>query len=474
MTGIILTNIYSGYALAVEHFNLMPKLIFIGNAEQNTIAQLTQAAIGFGGMMVALVTVGQRLHRHGFTVAAQAAVLLVLLKPEFFSFFTLPKNDALLAGDCLLALAALMEGELVLFIGAAAVAFVIKPTAPFTFLAMAGAAVSCGVPRIMGGRRMILITLVLAATAMVLLWLPFAIHSYSLTGSPFFPLLNQLFRSPFAPTALEDVVTEMRPLSMGLDDHIHSIWTLLKFHHFYSLAAVALGATVIPALRSTKFARVSREFISDKNVRFIFAFCAFSMITLQSGLGEFGTLVENRHYMTLIAPLAFLCGSLVVVAGRGMGLDRILLIALFLLGTAESHIDVAVRKFAETFGEKNMTEDLLRRKPLLQINDFLSAGDSSPGHNRVRVIALTESNTGYFLKNGEFWHHSMTYPMWKWDLKGMQKNEWSQHFTEENVTHFIIEDRYKFKYPEIMNLPMSLIRTEKPYMLYAIRPPVDH
>ncbi len=443
-TGFVANSIYSGYALAIEHYYLLLKLLAAGNAEQNALAQLTHVLVGFGGVLIALNALA-RLFVFG---ALRLAAAPILLAPGFFFVFTLPKNDGYLAASSLMAVAALASGEAATFVLVAACAFVIKPTAAIAFVAIAVAALVA--------RRAQLRLFVLAAVAMVLVWLPFAAEHLRATGNPLFPLMNGIFQSPYAPLSMKTIVPEFKPFAFDLGVVARSFGRLVvePLH----LAGLVLALVAFGSVRARLW--------SDARFRFLAAYALLAFFFLLVGMGEFGGKVENRHFLTALGPVAVIAlAAVAAFAARSRTARRLAVAGILALGLARSHVDVSSRRVAQLLTADNLTAALLARKPILSLNASLARAASA---RPIRMLALTDTNTPYFLANGEFWHRTQTYPVWTWRLDELTASTWLERLAEHHITHVVLEDGVADGYGPLMLPQLRLLRRAEAFALYEV------
>jgi dolichyl-phosphate beta-glucosyltransferase len=457
-TGILLSNIYSGYALAVEHYYLLLKLLFVGNAEQNALAQMSQALIGFGGFVAGLDALGRRL----LATRERLALGLSLLQPVFLAFFVLPKNDGLLAAAGVLAVAAVADGAAGAFATAAAVALAIKPTAPLGFTAIGLAMLALGLPRLPTGRRGVAVLLGAAALLMLTVWLPFGLSALVRTGNPLFPLLNHLFGSPFAPTSLAQVVQEMRPLSMSAEGYLRAFGKLLAAEPLYAAAAALALAGLAWRGRGAL-----RQLAGEPAFRLAAAVALAAFVVLQLAMGEFGGLVEHRHFLLVLGPLLVVAGAVLFRVAGSWGAAAAALAVIGLAGLARSSVDVDARRFVESLRHDNLTDALFAQKPVIRLNHGLA---KEPGP--VRMLALSTTNTGYFLASGEFWHPSMTWPVWSWNVKALSTAEWREHIASHAITHVLVESNARGDYAPLLRLPLDRVDQVGAYTVYRVSPRV--
>lgn len=457
-TGILLSNIYSGYALAVEHYYLLLKLLVVGNAEQNALAQMSQALIGFGGFVAGLDALGRRL----LAPRERLALGLSLLQPVFLAFFVLPKNDGLLAAAGVLAVAAVADGAAGAFATAAAVALAIKPTAPLGFTAIGLAMLALGLPRLPAGRRGVAALLGMAALLMLTVWLPFGLSALARTGNPLFPLLNHLFLSPFAPTSLAQVVQEMRPLSMSAEGYLRALFKLLAAEPLYAAAAALALAGLAWRGRGAL-----RQLAGEPAFRLAAAVALSAFVVLQLAMGEFGGLVEHRHFLLVLGPLLVVAGAVLFRVAGSWGIPAVALAAVGLAGLARSNVDVAAQRFAASLRHANLTEALFAQKPVLRLNHGLT---KEPGP--LRMLALSTTNTGYFLAGGEFWHPTMTWPVWSWNVKALSTAQWRDYIASHAITHVLVESNARDAYKPLLQLPLDRIDAAGAYTVYRVSPRV--
>jgi dolichyl-phosphate beta-glucosyltransferase len=457
-TGILLSNIYSGYALAVEHYYLLLKLLFVGNAEQNALAQMSQALIGFGGFLAGLDALGRRL----LATRERLAIGLSLLQPVFLAFFVLPKNDGFLAAAGVLAVAAVADGAAGAFATAAAVALAIKPTAPLGFTAIGLAMLALGLPRLPTGRRGVAVLLGSAALLMLTVWLPYGLSALLRTGNPLFPLFNHVFGSPFAPSALAQIVQEMRPLSMSVAGYLRALGKLLAAEPLYAAAAALALAGLVWRGRDAL-----RQLAGEPTFRLaaVVALCAF--VVLQLAMGEFGGLVEHRHFLLVLGPLLVVAGAVLFRVARSWDIPIAALVVIGLAGLSRSSVDVDARRFAESLRHDNLTVALFAKKPVIRLNHGLA---KEPGP--LRLLALSTTNTGYFLAGGEFWHPSMTWPVWSWNVKTLSTAEWREHLASHAITHVLVEREARHDYAPLLELPLDRVDEAGPYTVYRVSPHV--
>ena len=443
-TGVQLENIYSGYALNIEHYYLWLKLLGRGTAEQNALAQLTHLGIGYGVCLAALRGLGAR-----WLGGVKTTVLLAFcLHGPLIAAIILPKNDGFLAASALMALYGLLATQPLYFIAGAATAMAIKPTAGLIFAVIGMTAFIHSASFKRGSHplrpawqaRLTHMLLLLSAGVMLMLagWLPYAWRNAAVTGDPFFPLLGELFPTPYAP-GLQSVIVEARPLSLPLATLLRSIVTWLLSEPMVLLALAAGLAAQLSRASSQGILRFLRW--PRLIPLLVFSFGGFCL--LQEAMGPYGTMVSPRHFLTVLGVLATISTGL-LFAGCVQRRQEVVAACLGVaLGLSCSSLDVSVRETLQHLSQGNLTRRIMAKKPILSVHAALNRrlAHAPP----ARVYAATESNASSFLTGADLWHATMTYPAWTWgtDVSGEELGSLLRLY---HIDYLITETNKELKY----------------------------
>ena len=442
-TGVQLANIYSGYALDIEHYYLWLKLLVRGTAEQNALAQLTHLTIGYGVCLAALRALGGRW----LGGVKTTAMLALCLNGTLVAAMMLPKNDGFLAACALTSLYGLIASQPLYFLAGASFAMAIKPTAGMIYIVIAITAVAQTVmdgranparlpawPRAVGR---LLLLLSCGAALMICGFLPYAWRNWAITGDPFFPLLGELFATPYAP-GLQSVIVEARPLSLSAWALLRSLVTWLASEPAFLLA---VGAALVAQLSRASSQGVQR-FTRWPRLIPMLLFMVAGFVLLQEAMGAYGTMVASRHFVTVLGVLATTATALLFA---GCVQRRQLIAAAFLavgIGLSYSSLDVLARELVRHLSGGNLTQQIMETKPIFrlhtELNQRLAAGASA------RVYAATETNISSFLTAADLWHSSMTYPAWTW-RPGVSGEELGCLLRQNAVDYLITETKTKLK-----------------------------
>lgn len=414
-TGVNTDNIASGYALGVEHFYLFLKLWLGGNSEQNALSQMIQAVVGYGGFTLSFLF----LARRWLSAYEGMVMLLLFLSPLMIYFGLLPKNDAFVFAIGGFALFSLSTKRWSFFYLICCSALLVKITSAlalflvsvFWFLTMTDRKLSHFKPLILG------------ALGTCLSFLPFGLNNYFVTENPFFPLFNDIFRSPFGPALRESLVQEMAPFQITKDQLGQSLLQLIKDLWFPLTAAGSSLLLIKPRGQTVKDPLIWIGF----GLGFFLSLCLF--------LGPYGQ-VESRHFMLSLVFLVIGLTSLFFIRSRGSSWTPLLKAGFVAIAISLTHADVSLRHMLQFFRHAHPTNQIVEQKPLLAINQYLSGLNQS---KRPKVLALTTSNTAYFLTKGTFWHPSFSYPVWTWDSKDWSKSQWEEMLQKHQITYVITE-----------------------------------
>ncbi len=417
-TGIILDNITSGYSLSIEHCYLFLKLLVQGNAEQNALAQLLHGTIGFGTFVSIFYFISRKFLERMWSLV----FLAFFLQPKFLAFSLLPKNDAFVLAIAPMSLWGLMSKKDGYLWGAALLACTVKITTVVQL-------VSLGLvyPIFYATNKKewygYIKVLLFAAFLCVLGFFPFAVHNFVMTKNPVFPLLNNIFNSPFAPSSMQSIVQEMAPFSLNMESLIDSLFALLKSQFIFPLG---LSLFIVQCLR--------KKVQSNQLVLFISILSMFNFLLLLLCLGPYGSRIEDRHFIFPLACFVFLALLAIYHSVKNGPYQRRAFFAIFIVALSISHFDTSVRSFFEFFQKPQLTADLFSRKSLIKmISDI-----SSLKQKNVKILALTGSNTSYFLEHGIFWHKSISFPVLFWEFDHMSEDEWRYKIKENSITHLIV------------------------------------
>jgi len=438
-TGVFVTNIYTGYALAVEHYYLFLKILAVGNAEQNALAQISHLICGYGTFVWALLT----LARPWLNRRERAAFVLICMHTWLVFFMLLPKNDGYLAGAAALALVGIARGVPTLFLAGASVAMIMKPTAGLTFAAI-GVADLLTRPELGGDHGRAFAThlrlLLTGALLMIAEWAPFGLRNAYVTGNPFFPLLSELFPTPYAPE-LSRVITEAEPFKLSVVTLFNSLSRLLISD--ITITIGLLTCIYLVATRRTHF--VLKPFFASADCRFLLVFSTIAFFILQLFCGEFGKQVESRHFLAMLGPLMVIGVALLVQATPESRRRKVTPVVIALMGILYSNFDVALRDLYRGLSGDGVTFGLFEHKPNMLLNHHLSrliSKDATSITNTAtmpRVFANTICNAEYFLSNAEFWHIKKTYPAWTWNVASLSGTELTRKLYEANISYAITD-----------------------------------
>lgn len=417
-TGVILDNITSGYALSIEHFYLFVKLLVVGNAEQNALSQLFHGTIGFG----TFVCVFYSLARKRFDRIWCLGFLTFFLQPTFLSFSLLPKNDAFVLAVVALSLWGLLNKQYAYFWGAALLACAVKITTAVHLLSLGliYPIFYCTTKKEFYTYTRILF---FAVCLCILGFFPFAANNMLVTKNPFFPLLNDIFTSPYASNSMQSIVQEMTPFSINRENLLSSLVALLRNQAIFSAGLLFFFILWI-----------RKRVHPDRLVLFISMFSMCDFLFLILFLGPFGKRVEDRHFLIPLACLTLLALLAIYNGLKGNRYERKIFILIFLSAISISHVDSSLRTDFRFLQKTQLTQDFFTRKSLIKMNADLSALQKK----NTKVLAFTHSNTSYFLENGIFWHKSLSFPVLFWDLNQMSEGDWVSKIKTHNITHMIV------------------------------------
>ena len=468
-TGVFVTNIYTGYALAVEHYYLLLKIVAVGNAEQNALAQISHLVCGYGTFIWAMLTLSSRwLNRR-----EQAACVLVFMHTWLAFFMLLPKNDGYLAGATAMALIGLAEAMPFMFLAGASVAMIMKPTAGLTFAAM-GVADLLTRPSLGGsqGRAVWTHLKVLGTGAMLMIavWAPFGWRNAVVTGNPFFPLISEVFHTPYAPE-LSRVIMEAQPFKLNPVSLIRSLARLLTS----DIAIIAGIFAVVIIIAKRRSDAVLKPFMSGPATKFVLVFAATAFVILQLFCGEFGQAVESRHFLSVLGPLMILGIALLVQAAPPSQRLKVTPVVIALMGILFSNFDVSLRDLYRGLSNGGVTSSFMQRKPNMFLNQYVSkliaakSPDQSTASVKPRVFATTECNAEYFLSNAEFWHGKKTYPAWTWDSDKLSGPELTQKLIESNISYAITDGGSPLALSLSATAGATLVSRAGPLELWQVR-----
>jgi hypothetical protein len=453
-TGVFLDNFYSGYALGVEHFYLFLRLLGKGEAEQTVLAQLFHYIFGFGTFCFGAAAITKGM----LTRFSRQSIVFALQAPLFSTFALLPKNDAFLAGSLMAALVSVFAKKDFLFIAACAFAFLAKPTAAITNLSLGLTLLLCGIRfRSDLAFKKSIHLLIHAVLLLLLLWSPFAIHNFVLTGNPLFPLANELFRSPFVPLSLSDVVIEMRPFSLTFMGWLAS-WK--EMFLAYPLFWTGLPAASFVML----FKKEQSASLQKSKILFLLCHLILSFFLIQLLTGTYTRKFEARHFLIPLS-IALIISAVsleqLLVGKR----KRVLLVVVTLAIIAGgANLEVHIKNMVRFLNPPGQTEKLLERKPLLWLNNEIS--NITP-HKRntlpERVLALSIDNTPYFLKGFDFWHYSESYPVWTWDVEAMKIEDLQELIFKHRIRYIIVSGDRPTQEAAFTQLPHERVLERKNY-----------
>lgn len=420
--GVVVDNITSGYSLAVEHLYLFLKLYGGGNSEQNALAQWIQCFLGWGTFLACLLA----LFRHVMNSFERVVLALLFLSPNLLFFALLPKNDAFVAAIGGLAFLGLRSRKIGLFYGACFMALGTKVTAAVGLVAI-------GLHYLLGGLRVDLrqrlSVLTHGALLCVVPFAAFGINNYLVTGNPLFPLMNNIFKSPYGPQMMESVVGEMTPFSFSLESLMAAVGALFQDQPLIPVCLVLSTLSLIYLkAQGLKLNRGPRELGS------FLGFGLMHFLVILVFLGPYGP-VESRHYLLalgILLPASVMLLLRLVDSRRGR---QSILLVCALVGLGTSHLDVSFREMIGFFRRDGLTKEFIARKPLMAINRHLT---TISGEGRPLVLALTGTNVSYFLENKVFWHRSISYPVWGWDFSSLTPVAWREELRRHNVAYVIL------------------------------------
>ena len=460
-TGLDLRDIHTGYALGCEHFYLFLKLILGGHTEQYVGGTLFSVIAGFGTFVTGMLALARRF-------APRAALPLVAafaLQSPFTYIAWQPRNDATLAGFALLAVAGLaleLEG---LFLAAAAGVFIVKAPGAITFVALGLTTFVLGKKFLAPSRlKRTFTTLAGGAALMVLVWCPFAVYNYLTTGNPLFPLANELFRSPFAPTQFGDVIDDMAPFTVTLLGSLRGLGRMLGTHPVYVLGILTLVAT--PFLARGRRPAVA-AWLKDPAFAVVVVFVVIDAYLVQLATREYTPDFASRHVLAVFGPLVVLALAAITWVVSGTRAERVVMPLLLLLCLADSRLEVSVQEIFRFVTTPNQTASIQERQPILKLTAFLDRYVREHDLKDQRVVSVA-NNLSYFLTAAEFWHETKTYPMWSWPIGKMTTEEWGKAFTAHQVGFVITGPQEPEIGRRIALLPHELLLEAETYRLLRL------
>ncbi|MBP6218820.1 MAG: hypothetical protein KA436_09555 [Oligoflexales bacterium] len=388
-TGFTLSNVCSGYAWIMEHFFLLIKTLVGGNAEQNALAQISHAFLGFGAFFLLIMKI---LRPYGRTAQIMGSILF--LQPHFLAFLTLPKNDGIQLGGLALAFYGLFREKPKYFLIGAVVAPAAKVSAAAS---LAIITIYFLVKKIRNKAKFFpLCKLLFQGTLLSLLSIsPFLIHNTYMTGNPLFPIANNFFKSKFGPQSFASI-TDRSPFTAQFSDIGQTSLFLLKFFPFIYVGLLA--SILIRFFRKESPKKLDSSF---------YQLGLFGLISLSILLGPIAQALDGRFFLLFISLL--LCASLIFLISsiKDLPKEKFWLTLFSLLLLSQSQSEVLLSKAKEFFLKPQLTADFFERKPLIAINHELS---SLAPFDQKKILTISETNTSYFLKKSTFLHPSFSYP----------------------------------------------------------------
>ena len=287
---------------------------------------------------------------------------------------------------------------------------------------------------------------------------PFFINNYIVSGNPLFPLLNKIFRSPYASFLQKGGVNEMQPFQAGLAELAQSIF---NFFVRFPTILVALFLILINPW--------------SKQLRYDFGKAFLLLMSVITGLLFYGflfapyglTWIEDRHFWGLII-LSYIFSFYVFSRICHPKLEKIAWVLCLMLAVGSSHLDVAIKKFMKSSFTKNFSSEYKERKPFLALNDYvetnhlLEEGDT--------LLGLTVSNSGYFLSSGTYWHRTISYPIWKWPIESMVPRKWQEMIDRYRIGYIVFDESSEKIRQDLLKAGMIiLVKKQKNGQLYATR-----
>jgi hypothetical protein len=266
-------------------------------------------------------------------------------------------------------------------------------------------------------------SLTFAVLLCILGFLPFAIQNALVTKNPFFPLLNNVFNSPYASVSMQSLVTEMSPFSISIERFLFSFIALLKSQ------AVFWGGLLFFGMKSLR-----DGWRSDRLALFISAFSLLNFILLLVCMGPYGGAIEDRHFLIPIACFILLSILAVQRFVKGRSYEKHSFFVIFFVALMISHFDSSLKSDFNFFRKEQLTQDFFSRKSLIQINAELSLLQQKS----LKILNLTGDNMSYFLEHGVSWHKSYSYPVLFWNFQEMSEKEWIEKIKEHRITHLIV------------------------------------
>lgn len=435
-TGVILSNIYSGYALAIEHFYLLLRLITNGVAEQNALAKFFHFYFGYGLAICSVLVI----FRKWLSPKWGMAFVLIALQSEFVFHASLPKNDAFMVGVCLAALASYVVGSPANFILMGMVAFSIKLTAAFWFGSLGLTILVFDMVR-KEKLQNDLMLLSAAAAAMVAFWyVGFGYWNQAITKNPLFPFLGEVFHSPFG-RDLQKVVYEMQPLKMTPTLFLTSV---ARFFLTEPLMVIGGGlgiAVILYQMACKAKRRVSRK---DPTFTLILGQCLVAFVVLQLAMGVYSSGAFVRHYLAihlLLTCTAFL--ALVHLITFWPKVQHGLLAFLLIWGVSRSHAEVKAYKFYQSLRHADFIDQLRHMKPRFAIVQDFEKLMRGRHHGELRLLDTTENPQRMLVGQVEVYHPMNAYPIFKWADEKLPAQYWSRRLAEEGMCYVLTSKSYK-------------------------------
>jgi hypothetical protein len=258
----------------------------------------------------------------------------------------------------------------------------------------------------------------------------------------------------------------MQPFQLSSYELLQSVGRLVICSPLSVIFFVMLAILLLSKSARSHF----KVLFEDSAFRFSVFFCLALFLSLLVFLGPFGAKIDNRHFSVPLA-LIFTYGAVLLFKMiEKLGSTKIAAAVIFVLALGYSGVDSNISRIVKDWSQGTTTTAmLLRRKPVLAGNRWLS--EECP-QARPKVLALTSTNTSYFLACGEFWHQTMTYPLWDSDI--LQRADFVDYCKANQITHVLVENSAKLRrqYSPAIEAALaewSAVKTIGEYRWYAVK-----
>jgi hypothetical protein len=223
--------------------------------------------------------------------------------------------------------------------------------------------------------------------------LPFLIQNYRATGNPTFPLMNQIFGSPYGPKSAQSIVTEMAPFSLTWSSFWQGSWQFCVEHPILVLAPVVILMAFVRQKKPTE------------PLILLLVIGVTSLGVFQYVLAPYHGAIEQRHFKlaSFFITLGVCCGIPLVDWPK---VRFIILLACTGLGISHLSIEVKISQALKSFASFDLFEDLKAKKPTFRVLDHLMT--RADFCLDCGILDLSQHGWGYLVTRGRYLHPKVT------------------------------------------------------------------